>query len=196
MENEKPWWVGQFESEENVRKVFGEWKDLLNSTDAWDREKITDLLAIISHYSDLDLYPFIFESLKHPNASVRMRAASALARCLSRTLEEKGIARLLRVLEEDSDPHVRGAALSGLSWVSRNHQLRKFIHLFLEKIQDKNQDNAVRVSAYKGLINACNRGREPEYHTFNFRLNEPADEQIDWDWIDELSEQYGGKEAD
>lgn len=196
LENEKPWWVGQFESEDHVREVFDNWIDLLRSTDGWDRARVIDLLAIISHYSDLDLYPFIFESLKHPSGGVRISAANALAECLSESLTEKGMARLLKVLEKDSNPHVQGAALDGLGRVSRDHQLQQFISLFLERIHDRNLDNIVRISAYTGLIYAFDREGEPNYHPFEISFSQPADEQIDWDWIDELSEQYLDKEED
>lgn len=196
MENEKPWWAGRFESEEQVREVFKGWKDLLKSSVGWDEEKVVNLLAIINQYADLDIYPFITSCLDHSSSIVRLSATSALADHLSMSLKDEGIDKLRNLMQDDLDPHVRGVAAHGFGRIVSIQNVPGVISILLSMIRDSNEDNIVRVSAYKGIIYAFRKEGEPEYHPFNIRLNEPADEQIDWDWIDELTEKYVDNQDD
>lgn len=127
---------------------------------------------------------------------MRIGAANSLGGYLSTSFDEKGLRKLLQTVEKDSDSHVQGAALDSLGRITREYQLWEYIPLFLKRIRDRNLDNVVRVSAYTALIHAFDRESETDTRTYNFSFDKPADEQIDWDWIEELSEEYGGVQDD
>jgi len=174
-------------NEEDARRFLKKWPDLINSVDSQVRAILSDALQVLEDYHQLDVVAFYLACLNHSDDLVRLAALHALTSRLERIKgSSEEIVAVFRVLNNDTNPIIRGGAAWCLGKIAHVNDIPGALSSLLTIVDNRNEHNRVRLDAYKGIIYLLNREGDPKYHPFNIRFDQPVDEQVDWNWIEEL----------
>jgi HEAT repeat protein len=164
------------------------WQSFLNSDVGNDIFVILDVMNDLAKYTKLDISPFLLACLEHSSTVVRSTAIDILQDQIENAQTPNNTDVLRDILTNDPDPVVRGSAAYALGHIARKHNLPWVLPLLLSVVTDPKPPNEIRLLAYKGLIYLKEKWADanPKLNPWNLRLDESADEQIDWDWIKSL----------
>lgn len=179
-------------TEEEAQRFLEQWREYAASDEFWNTTNVNKALRSLEDYPHLDALPFYLACLGHPDRFVRSDAIHALGSQIEHSPDAGNAGPLFRVLENDPHPHVRGAAAYTLGWLARIRGLPEVPSRLLSVVNDPQEDNFVRLDAYKGIIYLFDKEGDHRYHPFKIDYHQSAESQIDWEWIRELEQRYRG----
>ena len=176
-----------------VENFLKRWTDYIESDHPRDTTEIIKALSFLGTSPRSDSRSFIVASLSHPDASVRLTALYTMGSLINMGERYEDSVYLYDALENETNEVVLGSALAALGHVGHHHDTQKIMSVLLTWVLDQGRGEHARRGAYKGIIYCMCREGHPDFHTFDIDPNAPIEDQIDWQWIDELVDQFGAQ---